>query len=305
MKFSNMLFIAVIVIGIFFCISPALADTDANQKVIYQETFSSDPHWQTNNPSSDYWDPNKGAYHFGIEPSTGNYAFIPVNYDSGSFTLQYDLILMQVDQGATFRLGFSGTEMDRGKGPNVITEFSTSKYGDIMWLRMVSQNARLNERSSASDSYNGPTINYQLNTTYHVVVTYDDNAKTVTELVANKLTGRTIWSYYINTWDQLKGMNRIYIGSVGDYSPMEHYAIGYIDSVSLTQPLPATPTQPTAVPTSSVPTYSLRPTTQPTTLIPLTSIPTPTQSPVSVPIPCAALAILGSVVVLQRRRKNE
>ena len=88
---------------------------------------------------------------------------------------------MQVDPGATFRLGFSGTEMDRGKGPNVITEFSTSKYGDIMWLRMVSQNARLNERSSASDSYNGPTINYQLNTTYHVVVTYDDDAKTVTE----------------------------------------------------------------------------------------------------------------------------
>ena len=195
--------------------------------------------------------------------------------------------------------------MDRGKGPNVITEFSTSKYGDIMWLRMVSQNARLNERSSASDSYNGPTINYQLNTTYHVVVTYDDDAKTVTELVTNKLTGRTIWSYYINTWDQLKGMNRIYIGSVGDYNPMFNYAIGYIDSVSLTQPFPATPTQPTAVPTSAVPTYSLRPTTQPTTLIPLTSIPTPTQSPVSGLIPCAALAILGSVVVLQRRRKNE
>ena len=124
-------------------------------------------------------------------------------------------------------------------------------------------------------------------------------------LVANKLTGRTIWSYYINTWDQLKGMNRIYIGSVGDYSPMFNYAIGYIDSVSLTQPLPATPTQLTAVPTSAVPTYSLRPTMQPTTLIPLTSIPTPTQSPVSVFIPCAALVVLGSVVVLQRRRKNE
>ena len=59
MKFSNMLFIAVIVIGYLSDLPDA--DTDANQKVIYQETFSSDPHWQTNNPSSDYWDPNKGA----------------------------------------------------------------------------------------------------------------------------------------------------------------------------------------------------------------------------------------------------
>lgn len=306
MKFSNLLFIAVIVVSIFFCISPVLADTDANQKVIYQETFSSDPHWQTKNPSSDYWDPNKGAYHFGIEPSTGNYAFIPVNYDGGAFTLQYDLTLMQVDPGATFRLGFSGTEMDRGKGPNVITEFTNAKYGNLLSLRLVTQNANLLEVSSAADSYNGPTINYELNKTYHVVVIYDDASNTVTERVSDKLTGRTIWSYYLNTLTPLKNMNRIYVGSIGDYSPMYHYAVGYIDSILLTQPSPVTPGQTTAaVLTSTVPTYSLHPTTQQTTRIPLTSIPTPTQSPVSGFIPGAALAVLGSVAIIQRMKKNK
>ncbi|MFA5220903.1 MAG: hypothetical protein WC391_01290 [Methanoregula sp.] len=306
MKFSKILLVAVIAAGIFFCIAPVLADTDANQKVLYQETFSKDPQWLTNNPSSDYWDPNKGAYHFGIEPATGNYAYIkiPVPYDGGPFTLQYDLMLMQVDTDATFRLGFSGTEMDRLKGPNVITEFTNAKYGNLMWVRVVTQNAKLNEKSSASSSYGGPTINYELNTTYHVVVTYDDDAKTVTERVSDKLTGRTIWSYYINTWEQLKGMNRIYLGSIGDYSVMNNYAVGYIDSVVLTQPLATTPTETSAVQTSSVPTYSLRPTTQETTRVPLTSIPTPTQTPVSVFIPCAALALLGIAAGIHRMRKN-
>lgn len=305
MKFSNMFLVAVIVAGIFFCLSPASADTDSGQKIIYQETFSKDPQWITNNPSSDYWDPNKGAYHFGIEPSTGNYAYVPVAYTDGSFTLEYDLVLTQVDEDASFRLGLSGTEMDRLKGPNVVTEFSNAKFGNILWLRVVTQSAKLMEVSSASASYNGPTINYELNKTYHVVVTYDDTSKTVTERVSDRLSGRTIWSYYVNTWDQLHGMNRIYIGSIGDYNVMNHYAVGYIDSIRLSQPFLTTPTETTAVPTSSVPTYSIRPTTKETTRVPLTSIPTPTQSPVSGFIPCAALTILGIAAGIWRMRKNE
>ena len=36
-------------------------------------------------------------------------------------------LLERVDPGATFRLGFTGDDMDFNKGPNVITAFTNSK----------------------------------------------------------------------------------------------------------------------------------------------------------------------------------
>jgi len=286
-------------------VCPIQAQSGDGQNFLYQTAFSTDPHWTTNNPSSDYWDPNKGMYHFGIEPSTGNYAWVPVEYDGGSFTLEYDLVLEQVDDGATFRLGFSGTEMDRLKGPNAITEFTTTKYGRIMQLHLVTQNAKLKDVTSESSSYNGPTVKYVLNTTYHVMVIYDDDKKTLTERVTEKMTGKPVWSYYLNTLDSLKGMNRIYIGSVGDYGEMNQYAVGYIDNVRLYTPAPVTETPTIAVsqsPTS--PLYTPHPTTRKPTAVPTTSpTPTPKSSP-SIVVASAALGIIGAAAWMQKIRKN-
>ena len=45
----------------------ALSEDNA-VNVIYQTSFSSDPHWITNNPSTNYWNPNLEVYNFSIEP---------------------------------------------------------------------------------------------------------------------------------------------------------------------------------------------------------------------------------------------
>ncbi|MFY9749660.1 MAG: hypothetical protein WAJ89_03435, partial [Methanoregula sp.] len=62
-----MLAVAVIILA-----CPAQADS-GTPGVLYQSNFVTDPHWTTNNPSSDYWDPTEEMYHFAIQPSTGNY----------------------------------------------------------------------------------------------------------------------------------------------------------------------------------------------------------------------------------------
>ena len=88
-KYLISLIIAVFLLGV---IPPLQALSDDNTvNVIYQTSFTSDPNWLTNNPSTNYWDPNKGMYHFSIEPSTGGYAYTPVDYERGSFTLEYDV----------------------------------------------------------------------------------------------------------------------------------------------------------------------------------------------------------------------
>jgi hypothetical protein len=305
MKICSPFVIVTLMAAVVLIVCPIQALSGDGQTVIYQNTFSTDPHWTTNNPSSDYWDSNMGMYHFVIEPSTGNFAWVPVDYSGGSFTLEYDLILLQVDDGATFRLGFSGTEMDRLKGPNVVTEFTTTKYGNIMQLHLVTQNAKLNDVTSESASYGGPTIKYVTNTTYHVMVIYDDDKKTLTERVTEKTSGKPVWSYYVNTYEPLNLMNRLYIGSVGDYGVTFKYAVGYIDNVRLYTPAPVTETPTIAVspsPTSQL--YTPHPTTRKPTTVPTPS-PTPTpKSSSSIVVACAALGFIGVAAGMQKMRKN-
>jgi len=287
---------------------------DPSVKVLYQTTFSDDPKWTTNNPSMDYWDPGLQQYHFGIEPSTGAYAYIPVKgYDRGPFTFEYDVILNQVDEEATFRLGFSGTEMHPEKGPNVLTEFTNAKYGRIMWLHLVTPGNKMvqvnsesgDTQASGPSAYSGATVKYELNMTYHVTVNYNTNDNIVSMKVNEKMSGNEIWGYYVIAGDDLHGMNRIYLGSVGDYNPMSIYARGYIDNVRLTVPATVTETPTRAVTIAEITTAPVI-TKKPTSTLP-TPYPTATdtpQSPLSGTTAIAALGITGLCCGLFLKRRN-
>ena len=311
MKSTKIVLLSVLIPLLFVLVCPVQADS-GDQKVLYQNTFETNPRWTTNNPSIDYWDSSQEMYHFSIAPGTGNYAYSPaINYDRGSFTLEYDVTLETVDDSATFRLGFSGTAMDLNKGPNLITEFANAKYGQIMILHIVTPAAKLMEVTSDSSSYNGPTVKYELNTPYHVRVVYDDDSEIVTETVTNKATGEAIWSYYLGTHERLKDMNRIYVGSVGDYGDgsTNKFATGWIDNIRLISTSPSSVSVTTTPVTSSPPTqptFSLKPTTKPTTPIPLTSIPTPVKkSPGFGVAAMAGIGIAGAWAVLRKGRTLE
>ena len=153
MSLRTLCFSLFVISCLVFTVLPVQADSDgsASQKVIYQTPFSSDPHWETKSPSSDYWDPSTGRYHFSIEPSTGNYAWKSIDPMEGSFTFEYDVTLDRVDEGATFRFGLTGTEMDFNKGPNVMTMFSNGKHDKIMSLHLVTVASKQMEVNSQTE----------------------------------------------------------------------------------------------------------------------------------------------------------
>jgi hypothetical protein len=266
-------------------VQPTLAQSSEDPTTIYQTSFASDPRWITNNPSSNYWDSNMGMYHFGIEPSTGNYAYIPVVFASGSFTLDYDFLLTRIDEGATFRMGLTDDGMKINKGPNVLSMFTNAKYGKIMWLHTVSPGNKLLEVNSQNaatdmgpDAYKGPTSKYEVNKTYHVTVNYDDNTKILSMKVRELQSGKDIWSYFIQCGENMRGLNRIYLGSVEDGGMMNIYAQGYLDNVRLTVPskgsaLTETPSVTIPVTTAQIP---VTPTKKPT---PKMTVPTPYPPP--------------------------
>jgi hypothetical protein len=285
-------------------VQPLQAQVTGEQNIIYQNSFTTNPGWQTNNPSSNYWDPNKAMYHYSIEPSTGNYAYVTVDYDRGPFTLEYDLLPEKTDEAATFRLGFGSKEMDRSKNTIVLSEFTNGKNGKLMYLRVITPGSKLVSVASGQGEGDtpcyggykdgkpdcGPTVRFEDNKTYHVALKYDQAQKQVSMAVSEKNTGRQIWSYYVNTWEDLAGMNRIFLGSVGDYGIMGRYASGYIDNVKLytESTVTATPTGVTSLQTTVPVTYTTRPTPRPTTMLP-----TPTPTPTSPPSPLFTLAALG------------
>ena len=299
-----------VVVCLLILVLPVQAESDGRSSVnvIYQTTFSSDPHWTTNSPSSDYWDPSTGRYHFSLEPSTGNYAYTTIDNLDGPFTFEYDVILDRVDDDATFRFGLTGAEMDFNKGPNVFSMFTNGKHDMIMWLHLVTTGSKQMEVNSQSDdeltsgsiAYKGPTVRYELNKTYNVIINYEEESKTLTMRVNDKATGREVWAYFLKTVESVRGMNRIYLGSRGDYGPMYVFASGYIDNVRLTQPGPAiTPEQTLVVPETTL----TRVTTKKPTVLP-TPLPTDTpESPTGGIVAVLALGIIGTVVALHSRKK--
>jgi len=303
----------IVVVCLFFTVLPvqAASDGSTSQKVIYQTPFSSDPHWETNSPSSDYWDPSTGRYHFAIEPSTGNYAWKAIDPMEGSFTFEYDVILDRVDEGATFRFGLTGTEMDFNKGPNVMTMFSNGKHDKIMSLHLVTVASKQMEVNSQNEdyetsgniAYKGPTVRYELNKTYHVVLEYDDVTTTATMRVSDKASGKEIWAYYLKTVESFRGMNRIYFGSRGDYGGMYTYARGYIDNVRLTVPGPAVTPEPTfgSAETATTVVTTGR-TLQLPTPLPVDTATTP-ESPSGILPAFLALGIIGTCFALSGRKK--
>jgi hypothetical protein len=279
------------------------ADGDSSiEKVIYQNSFSSDPRWTTNSPSSNYWDPATGRYHFSIEPSTGNYAYATMDRLEGDFTFEYDVILDRVDDGATFRFGLTGAEMDFNQGPNVFSFFSNGKYDRIMWLHLVTTGSKQMQVNSKSDdeltsgsyAYKGPSVRYELNKTYHVSLDYVEDTRTLTMRVSDRTNGREVWAYFIKTVESIRGMNRVYLGSRGDYGPMYAFARGYIDNVRVTQP----GTPPTPVLTFGIPDTTATPVTTRTTIVVPTTYPTQTpQSPAGAHLAVLALGILVTLGV--------
>jgi hypothetical protein len=295
-----------IAITCLLALVPPLQAVESGTTVLYQNSFAKDPQWVTKCPTYFYWDPALGQYYFAIEPSTGCYAYAPVdNYDGGPFTLEYDVTFSHVDEGATFRLGFSGAEMDPSKGPNVMTAFTNAKFGQIMWLHLVTQGNKMVEvnsqkgdtLSSGPTAYDGTTVKYELNKTYHVTVSYNDAQSILSMKVNEKLSGNEIWGYYVNTGGSLGGMKRIYIGSIGDYGMMSIYSKGYIDNVRLTTPstVTATPTGVATTAGAAAAATTQRPTALPTT--PVTQAPTETPTPESPLSVVPALAALGAAAV--------
>ncbi len=277
---------------------PPVTSASSEKVIIYATNFTTNPLWQTNNPTRYYWDPHKGMYHYLIQPGTGGYTFSPVDYNDESFTLEYDFYPIRTDKELSFQFGMSSSEMDITRGTNVFSKFTDKKNGKLMWLQVITQNNNLAEVSSYHDSYGGPTTKFEDNETYHIIVRYNKELMNADIKVSYKSNQTMVWGYYVNFGQELHTLDRLTITSIGLYGDTESAAEGYIDNVELSTMREVIPTPTTAVPTTS-PTPVTTATTKPPTTTPT---PTPTKaSGTAVPF-ILALGMAGLGVFLIDRK---
>lgn len=293
--------------GIFLFVQPVMAETQVQDKTVYQTSFTTDPQWTTNSPRSFYWVPEKGVYHYAIEASSGAYAYKEVDISSGPFTLEFDVTPQNTEDNSAFRFGLTGADMLRTKGTVALSEFTNSK-GRLMWIRAVTPSNKLYEVSSYSFSYaeksGGKTVNFADNTTYHVVLSYENERDTVTMRVTDKKTGSEIWGYFLNVNEPMKNMDRIALGPLGDFSAPGIVAEGYIDNVRLSTQVTVESTPATTATTAPPSQATTRITTKPTTKTTPPEQTTEQESPLSSATVFLSLGIIGAAAILGKTAKK-
>lgn len=293
--------LALTIFGMILILPVSAADqpvsTASQEKVIlYATNFSTNPSWQTNNPTRYYWDPQKGMYHYLLQPGTGGYSFVPVNYNEESFTYEYDFYPIRTDPEMSFQFGMGSSEMDVTRGTNVLSRFTNKKNGKLMWLQVITQNNNLAAVSSYHDSYGGPTTKFEDNETYHIIVRYNKELMNADIKISYKNNQTVVWGYYVNFGQELHTLNRLMITSVGEYGNTESVAEGYIDNVELSITREVIPTPTTAPPVITTPVTTA-------TTKPVTTTPTTTKAD-ALPVTFILAVGIGGIAALLVNKKN-
>ncbi len=297
-----------IVLALLIVVSAAgMARAGETSITIYSTDFSSNPDWVTNNPYTNHWDESMGMFHYALRDSTNTFVYKVVPYTGESFTLEYDLLPLNTDFQASFRLGLGNRDMYINQGTTIFSEFENGVYGDIMWLRAIDQQNQRREVSSYSQSYGGPSVRFADGIPYHVSLGYDREQKTAVIAVRFLSNGTSLWGITLSTLSTQGGMDRIYMSTIGDFENPSAVAEGFIDNVTLRINLPSAETESptsTSAPTTAVTgeTPGLSPTPPITTST--TSLPTvTTRKSTPVPLFTALLAFIGAAFLIVSRKK--
>lgn len=276
-------------LALVLSISAVAAGDISRGHVFYETNFSTDQYWETNNPSSFYWQEGRGAYHYLLVGGTNSYAYKPVFVDDGSsFRLTFDVTPSRCDYNAAMRFGLFDRDMNINEGSCLFAELTRDKYGNLFRLKGITRANNIAEVHSQRESYGGPTVTYELNRTYRIVLEHDRIDNTVSMTVFETDTWDEVWRVDLPVGQSFAGLSRLGFSTVGLYGQTNREAEGTIDNVVLRQMPRGTP----------APTETTPPATTTDTAPPATTTDTPAPSS---PLPLV-LAVLGIVAGAVLRR---
>jgi hypothetical protein len=271
-------------------ILPARA-APADEILVYSTDFSTDPGWSTNNPATNYYDAEKGMFHYRMRDGSGTYVYKLVPYSGESFTLSFDILPERTDFQAKVKFGLGDDDQVTVRRLTTFTELENGDYGKIFWIRSIDLQNQRREASSYFLSYYGPTVRFEDGVWYHMVMDYSLGTRSLSLSVYRRNDSKPVWHYSLDNVSIFPTMNRIYMSKIGDSLNPNAIAEGYIDNVAFSVSYPSQSPQPTVPQAAVVTSPPAAATTATATTPPAGGTPATGQIPLS-PLPAlAALAI--------------
>lgn len=212
--------------------SPALSWEEA-----YHTDFASDPGWATNNAARYCWNSADQDYRVTMYDNTDEYATISVSNPSGAFKVQFDLYIDSMNWAGNVNFGLYDSSRNAGYGPSpgkqfVAIDFGTGDLGKGIFLNVEDKDG------TYYNPYHYPTSNWDYNTWYTGVLTYDGLGTLSWELRRQNET-TVIDSLSIAGISGFDALSELGASKVGDWYAPSAYGQARIDNVSLYVPEPA------------------------------------------------------------------
>jgi hypothetical protein len=283
-----LVYLILLALGILTLPAPAFG---AGETLVYSTDLSTDPGWSTNNPATNYYDAEKGMFHYLMRDGSGAYVNVRIPYHGESFTLAFDILPERTDFQSSVKFGLGDDDQVTVQRLTMFAEFQNSPYGRLIWIRSIDLSNQRREASSYYLSYGGPTVQFTDGTWYHVAMDYRVDTRSLTLSVTRRNDSLPVWHYTLDTVSIFPTMNRIYMSKIGDSTNPNAIAEGYIDNVTFSVIGPAKTQQPAGQQSPLV-------TSQPPAGTEGQSMAPPEQtSPTAKPVPLRIPSTIGALAV--------
>jgi hypothetical protein len=203
--------------------------TAVHSTVLYETDFSTDPAWDTNNPSRYYWDAATASYYTDNYTNSQDWATISLNgaYNGESFKLQFDVKPTVRDTGDV-NVGL----FDSSRQSN----WTATSIGEKIYVLVGGYDSQVYVAYTSMtgiSNTSGPSAGLMVdNEWHHIEISYDSILQNVAFTVMR--AGNTILSWQGNVSGGFsKNINYLGASMVGTWVTSDRHEVAYIDNVKM------------------------------------------------------------------------
>jgi hypothetical protein len=213
-----------IIIAVLFLVY--LNNAKAQWTLVYEEDFSSDPEWVTNNPSSCYWNSAEENYYAYLENhwnGTGTYAVKEIMPVNNSFRYIFDIKISSVEYSSGVTLGLFDSDIQVYYPSCSVVDFSYVDAGNVVSLTSC--------LSNGNSPYQTDPIQWSTGLWYHIETEY--NASTATVQCEISQDGSVVSNLINNLDGTFAGLTNIGLSRMLNLGYSGYTTIVYVDNVQL------------------------------------------------------------------------
>ncbi|MBC8469253.1 MAG: hypothetical protein H8D56_07255 [Planctomycetes bacterium] len=220
-----------------FCISLIiLTPVNASWTTVYQEDFSSDPGWTTNDPDHYFWDILPQAYYQKSIDASHEYSYkmLPSLQAGMRWRLEYDLFPAKFDWASDARLSFADSDLITWDGAGINPQYITVNFakvdpGYIPYIKWVTSEGNIGGKEYLSHPFT-PGI------WYDILLDYDPATGNLYTLMKERDTATLLLEdTLLVTGTFTSGIDRLAMSTIGDDYAPGATGISYIDNITVSQ----------------------------------------------------------------------